>query len=302
MVDGVSNYMESLKFSLDYSSKHSEKLRTKDPEHEGKAPVNQFEIADSLDFSMDYSRTMQVLEGESERSLKESMSFEFNLSVDFSGKLRGSFEGPGAPANARGAEESEEVEKEDDDPWSPKNTAGRIVDFVKQAFEMINSRQPGLLDTEAGLDQFRTSQTDAVKLGFKQARNILGNLTQDKDDRVASTYDYVMEGLDKFFDGDEDEEVVEEAPPQEPTRPGQGNFYSSQSFSLSFEVEIEASGNFNQDDLDAFVKDSFGQVNDIFQKFIGGGEGDEEGGGFNPMELFNLDQLRPDRTQSLLEE
>ena len=171
---------------------------------------------------------------------------------------------------------------------------------------MINSRRPGFLDTEAGLDQFRTSQTDAVKLGFKQARNILGNLAPEKDDRVSNTYDYVMDGLDKFFNGDE-EEAVEEAPAQESASPGEGNYYSSQSFSLSFQVEIEASGDFNQEDLDAFVQDSFGQVNDFFQNFIGGGEEsgeaqEGEGGGFPPMELFNLDRFRPERVQSLIEE
>ena len=151
-------------------------------------------------------------------------------------------------------------------------------------------------------------QTEAVKLGFGQARNILGSLDTDREDRVNNTYDLVLDGLDRYFHPEKYEDEAEEV--AEPTDPGEGqsgegSFSSSKSFSLNFQVKIEGNGEFNTDDLNSFVEDAFSQVQDVFDKFLGGGsetDSDSEEGSFNPANLFSLDQLKPERVRALVGE
>jgi len=266
-----------------------------------KNPINELGFSGSFDFSLNMSKSMQIVEGESKRSVSQSLSLEFNLSIDANGKLGGSFAGPGVP------EDPEVDEAKDDDPFSAENTANRIVDFVKRAAELTKKLGISKLETDEEKERFATLQTDAVKLGFKQARNLLGSLDSDREDRVNSTYDLVMDGLDRFFNPEkyEDEETdeVQEAP-QESSEQGtnlDSQFSASKSFSLNFQISIEGNGEFNPDELNSFVEDAFSNVQDVFDKFLGG-ESDSEEGDFNPANLFNLDQINSDRVRSLIGE
>ncbi|MBT3785075.1 DUF5610 domain-containing protein [bacterium] len=271
-----------------------------------KNPLSELGFSGSFDFSLSMSKSMQIVEGESKRSVSQSMSLEFNLSVDANGRLGGSFAGPGVPEEASNVDEAK-----DDDPFSAENTANRIIDFVKRAAELTKKLGISNLETDEEKDKFATMQTEAVKLGFKQARNILGSLDDDREGRVNNTYDLVLDGLDRFFHPekyeDEESEVVAQPADQGDGQSGtgEGSFSSSKSFSLNFQVKIEGNGEFNPEDLNSFVDDAFSQVQDVFNKFLGGGsdsESDSEEGSFNPANLFSLDQLNPDRVRSLIGE
>ena len=139
--------------------------------------------------------------------------------------------------------------------------------------------------------------------GFKQARGLLGELPEDIESGISKTFDLIMEGLDKFFGGAE--ESVEE--PTESLNPANGNYYSSQSFSLSYQLEVNAQGNFANEELQEFMSDRMGQVQNAFQDFLDSLSVNEntdsnQNKTFNPLELFQLNELNTDKIQGLLQE
>jgi hypothetical protein len=282
MVNGVIKSNQNFSLSVDSRRKMQESIKNS-PE---KGQIESLLLEDSFSFDMSLSRSLHVVEDQSAKQISESMEFNFSISMDFTGKLV-------AEPYKEG-----EVVKEDDDPWSPENTASRIADFVKQAFRMVRNEDRERFENKDEIEKFGNIQKDAVKLGFKQARGILGDLEDSISKGIGSTFDLVMEELDKFFeDPDAKPEPKEETAPVE-NNPARGSFYSSQSFSLSFQLEVNAQGNFNPDELQAFVDDSFGQVQDMFKEFIGS-DGEE---GFNPMSLFSMDSLNNDKISHLLSE
>lgn len=279
---GIKSFQES--FSMD--AFRSKSVSTK--ANQGQEGVESIKSHESYSFSMNYTKAMQVIEGESKQESLKSMSLDFSISVDFSGKLSAS------PLS----QEEAAQQTESDDPFSPENTANRIVDFIKQAFSFTKAFGENPLESDDDILSFRSAQEDAVKQGFGQARSLLGDVNDDIDGGINSTYDLVFKGLEDFFNGigdkDSDEESTEEVAPSDPAN---GNFYSSQSFSLSYQVSINAEGNFSEDELNSFIGDSFDQVQDMFGKFIGG----EEEGAFNPFDLISADGLSNEKVSSLLE-
>ncbi|PCJ16964.1 MAG: hypothetical protein COB02_14960 [Candidatus Cloacimonadota bacterium] len=280
---GIKSFQES--FSIE--AFRSKSVSTKTQEGKGQEDVQSIRSLESFSFSMNYSKAMQVIEGESKQESLKSMSMEFSISVDFSGKLSAS------PISQEEAAQLSEKE----DPFSPENTANRIVDFIKQAFSFTKAFGQNPLENDSDIAKFRTAQEDAVKKGFGQARSLLGDVDEKTDGGINSTFDLVFKGLEDFFSGlnNKDKQEPKEV---ETTSPANGNFYSSQSFSLSYQVSISAEGNFSEDELNSFIDDSFKQVNDIFGKFIGGGE---EEGGFNPFDLISSDSLDTEKIGNLLE-
>jgi hypothetical protein len=117
MVNGLNNYLESAGV-LDLGNRRKNEAAAKAPAKAAPSEKAQI-IKSSMDFKMDMSRSMQVVENEGKRSISYSMSMNFSVSVDEMGKLRAKAEDASAPKSA------------DDDFFSPENTAGRIVDFVK---------------------------------------------------------------------------------------------------------------------------------------------------------------------------
>jgi hypothetical protein len=285
MIHGSSSSLQSLDFSLDYSRRRSAEV------HHGKddsGSVSQLNYAESLDFSLDFSRTMQVMEGESRRAVSESMSLEFSLSYEYQGQGKG---GGGPEELMKKFEDMMGFGQEDDS--SSGGMAGRVLDFIKGAMGFAEEFGEGLLEQPEGRQRFADVQRDAVNRGFSRARDILPEqMPKEHEDGIQSALNQIMEGLDSLFSfGMDEKDDEEEMSLMPPPHSGEASFYSSESFSLSFEVEIEASGNFNPKELNSFVEDSFAQVMDFFSDFMGGDEEKEDkqnkGIGFDPKNLFS---------------
>ena len=280
MVNGISNSVRN--FQLSVESYQSQELQQKD----GDDSVKESYLQQSLAFELNLSKSMQVVEGESKRSISKSLSLEFSLNFE----------------NNRVMTEKSQVPK-GEDMFSPENTANRIVDFIKSAFKFSRLFGENKLETEEDRLNFQETQTGAVEDGFKQARGLLGDLPEDIDNGISKTFDLIMEGLDKFFGGEE--EPTEE--PTEALHPANGNYYSSQSFSLSYQLEVNAQGNFATEELQEFMDNRIGQVQEAFQDFLNGLGVDDNSEAnqnqlFNPMSLFQLDSLNTDKIQGLLQE
>ena len=279
-MNGISNSVRN--FQLSVESYQSQELQNKSED----GSVQETSLSESLAFELNLSKSMQVVEGESKRSITKSLSLEFSLNFE----------------NNRVMTEKSQVPK-GDDMFSPENTANRIVDFVKSAFKFSQLFGENKLETEEDRSNFQETQTGAVEEGFKQARGLLGDLPGEIESGISKTFDLIMEGLDKFFGGEED--VSEE--PAETFDPANGNFYSSQSFSLSYQLEVNAQGDFANEELQAFMSNRMGQVQNAFQDFLdslsGGDNTDStESPLLNPMGLFQLDSLNTDKIQGLLQE
>jgi hypothetical protein len=247
---------------------------------------------ESLAFELSLSKSMQVVEGESKRSISESLNLEFSLS----------FENSNIMSNKGQVPSPKEASTTLEDMFSPENTAGRIVDFIKSAFKYSRLFGENKLESEDEVKRFQDSQTGAVEDGFKQARGLLGKLPEDIEDGISQTFDLVMKGLDKFFSGDEE---VENDAMVELLEPSDGNYYSSQSFSLSYQLEVNAEGNFAPEELQEFMNGRLEQVQDAFQSFLDSITGETDSKDkqtFNPMELFQFGSLNTERIQSLLQE
>ncbi len=280
MVNGISNSVRN--FQLSVESYQSQELQQKT----GDDSVKETFLNESLAFEMNLSKSMQVVEGESKRSVTKSLSLEFSLNFE----------------NNRVMMEKSQVPK-GEDMFSPENTANRIVDFIKSAFKFSQLFGENKLETEEDRLNFQETQTGAVEDGFKQARGLLGELPEDIESGISKTFDLIMEGLDKFFGGAE--ESVEE--PTESFNPANGNYYSSQSFSLSYQLEVNAQGNFANEELQEFMSDRMGQVQNAFQDFLDSLSVNEntdsnQNKTFNPLELFQLNALNTDKIQGLLQE
>tara|TARA_Y100000589_G_scaffold107560_1_gene102128 strand:+ start:636 stop:1478 length:843 start_codon:yes stop_codon:yes gene_type:complete len=280
MVNGISNSVRN--FQLSVESYQSQELQQKT----GDDSVKETFLNESLAFEMNLSKSMQVVEGESKRSVTKSLSLEFSLNFE----------------NNRVMMEKSQVPK-GEDMFSPENTANRIVDFIKSAFKFSQLFGENKLETEEDRLNFQETQTGAVEDGFKQARGLLGELPEDIESGISKTFDLIMEGLDKFFGGAE--ESVEE--PTESLNPANGNYYSSQSFSLSYQLEVNAQGNFANEELQEFMSDRMGQVQNAFQDFLdslGVNENTDSNQNktFNPLGLFQLNALNTDKIQGLLQE
>jgi len=218
------------------------------------------------------------------------MSLEFSLSYEYSGEGKGNF---GPEELMKKFEDMMGMGEEGDS--SSDGMVGRVMDFINGAMDFAGEFGEGLLDEPEGRERFADVQRDAVHRGFSKARDFLPEkIPKEHEDGIQNALDMIMGGIDSLFSsfGMGEEGEGEEMALMPPPHPGEASYYSSESFSLSFEVEIEASGNFNPKELNSFVEDSFAQVMDFFSDVMGGGEeGDEDKQnkslGFDPRHLFN---------------
>ena len=286
MVSKLTKFQDSLSLSLEKRSVQETRL-LQNMDSETAKSLSQT-TRDSFDFKLGYSRSMQIVEGESRSQIVKAFDMEISISVSATGKLESSLR--------RESEKAQEEETtESSDPFSPENTAKRIVDFVRQALSFSRKFGKEPVETEDQLARFAELQTNAVKEGFRQARKILGKMPTEVDKGVDSTYDLVMKGLDKLFNPKAEEEASsdEVVVGKDPSKAG---YYSSQSFSLSFKLQVQGNGEFSKDELNDFVNKSFGQVQDAFQGFLSGGEKAD----FSPKDLFSRGNFSLEKMKGLL--
>jgi len=85
---------------------------------------------------------------------------------------------------------------------SPKATATRIVSLATGFFQAFQQQNPNM-QSEESLNEFMSIISGGIETGFKDARDILENLSV-LDGKIAtdidSTYDLVQEGLKNFVD------------------------------------------------------------------------------------------------------
>lgn len=84
---------------------------------------------------------------------------------------------------------------------SPEGTAGRIVSFVTNMFEMYKQANPDK-DDATNADDYMQKILKGVDQGFKEARGILeslGVLNGDIASNIDKTYDLVQKGLSDFL-------------------------------------------------------------------------------------------------------
>lgn len=305
MVDGVSNYSKNFPTISRDSRTRSDRQDSSLHDNISKGLVDEPSLEHylqksafegSLDIKLDMSKSMQILESESRRSISQSFALEFNLTVDFEGKIGGSFQ----DARSSQIASTSRSGKDEKDPYSAENTANRIIDFVKRAADLTRSLGISNLENEDEKNHFETLQLGAVKEGFKQARSILGNLDRDRDDRVNDTYALVMDGLDRYFhpeNYEDDDSSSEEG--LEDLNNSVKTLSASQNFSLNFQLSMNGEGVFNAEELHEFVEDAFSEVKNLFEGFLWGKNGEES---FNPLGLFQLDRLSQDRVRALVED
>jgi gas vesicle protein len=72
--------------------------------------------------------------------------------------------------------------------WNAENTSQRIVDFATQFLDAFKGSG----------EEFLTAIKNAIDDGFKQAKDLLGDLPDKVNTLVSDTYDLVMQKLDKW--------------------------------------------------------------------------------------------------------
>lgn len=290
MVKKVSQFQESLGLSLERKSR-MDLLQSRGEGSQNNQQIAQ--VQDSFSFSMDLRRSLQIVEGESRSQIVKAFEMEVSISVSASGKLESSLR--------RESEKAQEAEPVNDDPFSPENTSKRIVDFVKQALAFTRKFTDNPVETDEQMQRFAELQTNAVKEGFRQARRLLGKLPDEVNSGIGKTYDLTMKGLDELFNPKAESEEGEVAEEQTAisSGPASAGYYSSQSFSLSFKLQVQANGEFDQKELSEFIDSSFNSVQDAFSKYFRGGK-DSGAETFDPLALFSNGSFSLDRMKSLL--
>ncbi len=89
--------------------------------------------------------------------------------------------------------------KEIMDFFSPKNTAGRIVDFATGFFNTFAKNHSDESEEEQ-VEEFSTLITNAVKKGFSEAKGILGDLSEHEEvsQNIEETYQLVLQGIEEY--------------------------------------------------------------------------------------------------------
>jgi hypothetical protein len=111
------------------------------------------------------------------KSMKEAIMKAF---VEANG---GTFDSPDAAAKIDKAQKIEVPEY-----WNAENTSQRIVDFATQFLDAFKGSG----------EEFLKTMKDAIDAGFKQAKDLLGDLPDQVNKLVSDTHDLVMQKLDKW--------------------------------------------------------------------------------------------------------
>ena len=89
--------------------------------------------------------------------------------------------------------------------WNAENTSQRIVDFATSFLSAFDGAP----------EEFQNDIKEAIKKGFEEAKDIMGELPEASAKLYNDTYELTMEKLDNFFDylGESSEGNTEETQP-----------------------------------------------------------------------------------------
>ncbi|KMQ49566.1 hypothetical protein CHISP_3524 [Chitinispirillum alkaliphilum] len=156
------------------------------------ADGDQFSLSvDSVKYKS-YSKKVSL--GESGVDLKEFVKHVKNEMLELKRELLQSIFGKQDRARGESSRNvetiisTEELEALIPEYWNAENTSQRIVDFALSFVELYQE------DTTEYIEKVKS----AIELGFKDAKEMLGNLPESVSDLMNSTYDLVMSKLDAW--------------------------------------------------------------------------------------------------------
>jgi hypothetical protein len=237
-MDGIQSTYQGASLALDYSSQKLLERRSQGDEGQ----VQKAAYAESMAFNLDLSHSLQVAEGETRRSLSSAYSMEFSFSME--SLMQG--------------------DMDSDALMNPEDTANRILDFVGTAFDEARKFADGFSGGSEDLAKFLELSEDAVYEGFANARDLLGNLDPETESNLTETLDLVVGGLGELFDIPKESEEL----PEPTAKPGEGLYYSSQSFSLSYQVAMQSNGLFEPGELQDFISESLSRIQEFFNGLL----------------------------------
>jgi len=150
---------------------------------------------DSISLSMesvDYSRSLLEVSAQgSQEDVEKVVEYIKNSYDQLKKDILGSFL-KSIGADVADTAESEEVASakplEIPEYWNAENTSQRIVDFAVSFYGMANGSGEEFLETIKS----------AIEEGFKQARDLMGDLPEEVSSLVDDTWSLVMEKLDAW--------------------------------------------------------------------------------------------------------
>lgn len=154
----------------------------------------------SAQFEFSYSSMEMIANEAGGYDVKETA---FNFKLDFNYVKAASGKGKNASlSDIFGLDPNKKVTADDlmakiKDYFSPKNTAGRIVDFATSFFPNSKYFKEGG-DTEEARSKFADLMRDAVQKGFDQAMGTLGKVPKAVQDGIDETHRLTFEGIDDF--------------------------------------------------------------------------------------------------------
>lgn len=235
-MDGIQSSYRGARLSLDYSSTKLLERNSSETNESIAKPAH----VENMAFSLELSNSLRVAEGETRRSLASAYSMKFSFSME----------------HLMGEDMGGEY------PLDPRATAGRILDFVGTAFDEARKFADDFGSNQSGIADFLELSEEAIYSGFSRARDLLGELDSETDSKMSETLDLVLGGLEDLFAEDSPEKPAEAASPHE------GQFYSSQSFSLAYQVKMQNDGLFNGEELQGFIQESMARVQAYFDSLL----------------------------------
>lgn len=136
--------------------------------------------------ALEYSESVMNLQMETDpEKIKELASYIKNEFKALKNSLLKSLFGVKEPA---GSEVQPQKQMELPEYWSAENTSTRIVEFAVSFYGAV----------EASGEEYLNQIKDAIDDGFKQAKEILGELTEKTASLIEDTYGLVMQKLDSW--------------------------------------------------------------------------------------------------------
>jgi hypothetical protein len=134
-------------------------------------------------------------------------NFSFAASREFLQRASGQSENKEPSDETNEAESAEEtnVIEELEDYFSAENTANRILDVATSFFELSSFNQASG-NSEQSRQQFSDFIGAAIQEGFRQAKEVLGDLPEEISGKIQETNQLVFSGLEDFVKNGIDED------------------------------------------------------------------------------------------------
>ena len=178
--------------------------------------IDQFGLSDEAKSKIVFAQAQFEVNYQALRSMNSANGFEtsettfsFKGSLEFLQMASGQVEAPGNEniesgenSQAGEVETTEGAEEQNqlsalEEYFSPENTAQRILDVATSFFAMSEiGKKNG--DNEDGRQKFADFIGAAIETGFKQAKNILGDLPEAISGKIEKTHEFVFSGLNDF--------------------------------------------------------------------------------------------------------